>query len=41
MFDLKNAKLLPSPSAPPVFEENEERSYIETLDNRKCLSNLY
>lgn len=31
MFDLKNAKLLPSPSAPPVFEENEERSYTKAF----------
>lgn len=31
MFDLKNAKLLPIPSAPPVFEKNEERSYTKAF----------
>lgn len=31
MFHLENAKLLPSPSVPPVFEETEERSYTKAF----------
>lgn len=31
MFDLKNAKWISSPSEPPVFENNEERSYLKAF----------